>query len=293
MKSARKLLEIREHSASVYSCSSQNEFIYSGSGDKFLTRWKRSDGAQDKFAIRFEQAIYKVEVYGNYLFAGLANGDLHIFDLTERKELRYYTQHKKAIFAISVNPFKKQVYVADAAGNLSVWDLTTFDLLLYLPLDCGKIRDMQLNPDGTRMLIACQDGSFRIFDTANFNELSTQKAHLNGTTAVLYHPLDENLIISGGKDAYIRLWNAASGEMLKEIPAHNFAVYRLIPCGINLVSCSRDKSIKIWDQNLNFIEKLDVKSGGHSHSVNDLTKIDEQHFASCSDDRRIIVWELS
>ncbi len=142
------------------------------------------------------------------------------------------------------------------------------------------------------MIIACQDGSFRIFDTANFNELSTQKAHPNGTTAVLYHPGDENLIISGGKDAYIRLWNVASGEMLKEIPAHNFAVYRLVSCGANLVSCSRDKSIKIWDQNLNFIEKLDVKSGGHSHSVNDLTQIDDKHFASCGDDRRIVVWEL-
>lgn len=287
----RKTLEIREHSGAVYSCDFDGEFIYSGSADKFVTRWDLIEGIQDKFAIRFENPVYSVAVKEKKLYVGLNNGDLHVFDLLERKELKFFKQHTAPIFSISAS-VDNRIYVGDAEGNLSVWDHKTLEQLIYLPFDCGKLRDIEFNKNADKVVLSCGDGTVRILDTRSFNEILTINAHTDGTTAAVFHPEDQDLIITGGKDAHLRTWNLVSSAKIKEIPAHNYAIYRILSCGNKLLTASRDKSIKVWDLDLSFIQKLDVKAGGHNHSVNDLTLISENSFISCGDDRRIILWEL-
>lgn len=286
----RKKFEIREHIAAIYSCDFSNNFLYSGSADKYVTRWNVSDGTQDKFAIKFDQSVYSLKIINSkFLICGLSNGDVHIFDLSERKEIHFFKYHTSSIFKIAFNPTKNQFYITDSEGNLSIWNSKTFKKLIFLPLNCGKIRDIQISKEGDLIYLACQDETIRCFDTISFNELRKWDAHKNGTNTLL---LNENTLISGGKDGMLRLWNLKNEKQLKEVPAHNFAIYDLTFLEDFILSASRDKTIKIWDKNLNFIQRLDSKTKGHSHSVNKLAVIDRQTFASISDDRRIIFWEI-
>ena len=131
----KKLKELTGHSAGIYSLAFDGDFLYSGSADGFVTRWDITLGIQDKFAIRFDNPVYSICLINDnqQLVAGLSNGDMHVFDLESRLEIKYFTQHTKAIFALSENPFKKQFYSADADGNLAIWNAETLDLLIYLP----------------------------------------------------------------------------------------------------------------------------------------------------------------
>jgi centriolar protein POC1 len=75
------------------------------------------------------------------------------------------------------------------------------------------------------------------------------------------------------------------------VPAHNYAIYSIAFGHGICASASRDKTIKIWDElSFNPIQRLDTKSGGHSHSVNKLL-FQHDHLISCSDDRQIICWK--
>ena len=289
-----KQKEFLGHSAAIYCCTAHENYIYSGSADKYVARWLLNEGTQDKFAIRFEQAVYALELVGDDCLAvGVADGKLYFFDLDSRTELKCYTQHTVGIFAIKSNRSKKQIYVTDADGNLSVWDYQ-FNLLIYLPLDCGKIRSIDVDESGEHIALACQDGTLRVFDTVYFNELITINAHDNGATAVLFHPLKKNQLISGGKDALLKLWDLERSELLVNVVAHTFAIYNILSIqeGRTIITSSRDKNIKVWNsESLQFIKRLDFKEGGHRHSVNALDKIDENTFVSCSDDKRLIVWD--
>lgn len=286
----RKEKEIKGHSGAIYSCAFDGTFVYSGSADKFIARWIPAEGIQDKFAIKFEHTIYAVETYGDLVIAGRSDGGLHVFNAQKRSEQHYFTQHTQAIFAIATNEYKNHCYAGDADGNFSVWDLKTWDLLLYLPLNCGKIRDIAIQEDGSLIALAAQDGTLRIFDTETFNEIHTIQAHKGGTTALCFIP-GNTLLVSGGKDAMLRLWDFRFENCLKEVPAHNFAIYRILLMGEQLVTLSRDKSIKIWSHDLEFLQKLDAKSGGHKHSVNDGIRIDSERFVTCGDDKRLIFWK--
>lgn len=286
----RKEKEISGHSGAIYSCTFDGQYIYSGSADKFVARWIPDEGIQDKFAIRFEHSIYVLASVGCFLLVGRSDGGFHVFNTETRTEEKYFTQHTKALFSINVNEVKGHCYVSDADGNISVWDIDNWELLLYLPLDCGKIREIAISQDGTRIAVCGQDGFLRVFDTDNFNELFTISAHKSGVTAACFDGSSNDLIISGGKDAMLRLWDLPSAACLKEVPAHNFAIYKILQLGNILISASRDKTVKIFSNDLTFIQRLDHKEGGHKHSVNDAVKLSDDRFATCSDDGKLVIW---
>jgi WD40 repeat protein len=290
----QKISEFSGHSSGIYSLFLHDEKIYSASADGFIARWNTETGLQDKFAINIGKPVYALIISGNFLWAGTNVGDIYVFDLEKRIEIKHFVQHLTAIFILLVNPLKNVVYSADAEGNISVWDRLTFDLKLFIPLGCGKIRRMSVSSEGDFLTIGGQDGYIRVFETQCYNEISSFYAHQDGVSAIMFHPNKKNELYSGGKDAIIRLWDWQSGSCMKEIPAHNFVVYDLIylPDFNYVLSASRDKTVKIWSEDLEFIERIDQRSGGHRHSVNSIAIFSDNQFISASDDKRIISWRI-
>ncbi|MBP6090960.1 MAG: hypothetical protein KA521_06860 [Crocinitomicaceae bacterium] len=283
------------HSSGVYSLDIDDNFIYSGSADCFVTRWDIKSDRQDKFAIKFEFPVYAIKLINRqkFLVVGLASGDLHIFDLVARQELKFFQQHKEAIFHIQYNAQLAQFYVADAVGNFSVWDALTFELLSYFPFDCGKIRRIAIDKAGEKIALACQDGTIRVLDAITLNEIHKIEAHKDGVGSVVFSPKDSNVLYSGGKDAYLKIWNLQEKHNKLAIPAHNYMIYELQFVGDHLVSASRDKTIKCWESiDLTMLKRIDFKVKGHRHSVNALLPISSDSFVSCSDDRQLISWQI-
>jgi WD40 repeat protein len=292
----RKRKELSGHSSAIYSLAFDQTFIYTASADKFVARWNAETGIQDKFAIRFESPVYSLCLLDNdkKLAVGLANGDLHVFDLDSKQELKFFKQHPSALFALIENPVQGQLYAGDADGNLSVWSVDTNELLLILPLMCGKIRRIAISPSGDFIALACQDGTYRVFDTQTFNEIETVQAHKGGTTALLFDPNDESILYTGGKDAWLRSWKWKNGSIVNEVPAHNYVIYDIICLNSRktLITASRDKTVKVWNkERLSFLQRLDQKGGGHRHSVNCLIVYTDNSFVTASDDKRIILFE--
>lgn len=283
---------ITGHAGAIYSIQFDGQFIYSGSADKYVVRWSAATGEQDKFAIKMPATPYSIQLLADNtkLAIGLSSGHLHFVDLVDRKELKLYVLHQKGIYAMAENTAKKQLIVGDGDGLISIWNTETLELVIKMPFDCGKIRSIVVSEDGNLLFIGSQDGNLRVIETTHFNVLHDIFAHQDGVGSILL--FDENLLITGGKDAHLKLWDRKSMTTFKSIPAHNFMIYDLLKLDeAHFISASRDKSIKIWDAaNLNVLQKLELKSGGHRHSVNKLVRLKENSFASCSDDARILVW---
>lgn len=290
----KKINEISGHAGAIYTSILDGKFLFTGSADNFVTRWNIDDGTQDKFAIKMNQSVYALGLLdSDHLLVGLSTGSIHIFNLSLRQEIKHFTQHKKSIFSISVNQIKSHFYVGDAEGIVSIWDSVNFELLTCIPIACGKIRNIHVSENGDLIVLSCQDGTTRIFETVGFNEIITINSHEMGSSVAHFHPNHSDLLITGGKDAHLKIWNWKTRELIKSIPAHNFVIYDICFFDRNskFITCSRDKSIKIWNStDFNVLQKLEQKSGGHKHSVNNLTKLNEHTFASVGDDKKIIVW---
>jgi WD40 repeat protein len=293
-----KRVELTGHAASIYAVIAKEGKIYTASGDKFVARWNLQEAKQDNFAIKSESSIYAISVLQDapILIIATSSGAFHVIDILQKKELHHFVQHTVAIFSIQENFTNNQVYITDADGNLSIWDKINWELILFLPLLVGKIREVLVAEDGKSIFLACQDGTIRSFDTQFFNEKFVFKAHKDGVNCLAFFPEKKNILISGGKDGYLRVWTLNTNACVLEIPAHNFGIYKIefFNNGKYFCTASRDKSIKIWDTNdCSVISKLERKQGGHSHAVNDICKLDEHTLCSVGDDKRIIIWDVS
>lgn len=291
----KKKFEIKEHNGAVYSLINDENYIYSASADKFITRWNPINGQQDSFSVKCESAIYKINhlVNKSVLIIGTSLGDLHIINTKLKTELKFIKHHNAAIFDIQFDEVNNRMYIGDAHGNLSIWDTNDWSLLLTIPFECGKIRSILILNELNKVIFAAQDGKVRVLDSKFYNTIFEFFAHENGCFTLVYSELKRNILFTAGKDGFIKSWRMDDFSEILEIPAHNESIYKLKVYGSNLFSISRDKTCKIWDINsLNFVYKIEPKLGGHTHSINDFLFYESCLFTA-GDDKRIICWETN
>jgi WD40 repeat protein len=287
-----KQLEIREHAQGIFDVVILNQYeAFTCSGDGYVVQWDLKSGKQMPFAVKTTVPGYALACSDGILFIGLNNGDLHWVDLNTKQELKFFQQHRSAVFSLVYEPKLNVLVSTDADGFVGVWDTKTMKLNLFFQLPTGKIRAVAFDENAKQLAIGGQDGNVYIFETEYFNELHRFYAHKDGVSSLAFHP-DGKTLISGGKDAYVRIWNRNDWTKIKAFPAHLYAIYRIVfsPDALKFATCSRDKTIKIWNaDDFGLIKKLDIKTGGHQHSVNAIEWVD-LGLISVSDDRRLILW---
>jgi WD40 repeat protein len=117
------------------------------------------------------------------------------------------------------------------------------------------------NSTGTQLATACHDGVLRIFDVAKGNLLRQISAHVTpnmiGIYCLAWAP-DDKAIVTGSIDHSLKLWNPATGALVREFKAykekvfekgHNDSVYSVAfsPDGKWIASGGADRVIKIWN----------------------------------------------
>ena len=114
------------------------------------------------------------------------------------------------------------------------------------------------------------------------------------------------MIITGSSDSTVRVWDVHTGEPLNTLMHHSEAVLHLRYYKGIMVTCSKDRSIAVWDMTepyglngkfsyfifcVNICSEIVMRKGlfGHRAAVN-VVDFDERYIVSASGDRTIKVW---
>ena len=297
----KKIAHLTGHKASVY-CIEQGtaeHIIYTGAGDQVVIQWDLS-GREEPVVISNVGAIVYSLCYipeKNYLIIGESKGGIHILDLKERKEIKFFVQTFEPIFDIKYSAANNAFYTVSGDGSFSAWSLSDLTLIKNFPLCKEKVRALDINNSETLLAIACGDGTIRIFNLNTLEQIQELNVHQGSTYSVKFHP-DGRLLLSGGKDAILNIFDInESCRLIKSVPAHNFAIYSIVfsPDFKFFATASRDKTVKVWDaETCGLIRRLDKdKADGHLNSVNKLLWSSyDNYLISTGDDRSVIQWKL-
>ena len=288
--------EYSGHGAPIYKVQVLEDKFFTCSSDKMLASWDVSGKSAAPFSVKAESALYTFHISSGRLFLGGTSGHLNVIDLNLKQEIKNLKLHRKGVYAILPIPSKSLVITGGGDGIVHFLNYTTLELIRTIKLCDYKIRDIILMSDSNTVMIACGDGKVRELELEYYNEISTLKVS-DESVNTLTHFKEKHILVAAGKDGFISFWKLENREELLKFPAHYMAVYdvKFNPSGTHFVSCSRDKSIKVWNAHtLEMEDKIERKTHkGHSHSVNSIGWLDDFSFVSAGDDKIVKEWKIS
>ncbi len=286
------------HKGAVYALDidPRRALLYSGGGDGWLVAWPLGH-ADGQLIAQTDDQVFSMRYVDQLetLYAGTMNGDLYIIDRSLASEARRKVFHHKGIYAIDYHG--RYLLTAGGDGKLGIWSLDTHELIESIALSHKALRSISVSPMGGCLAVGASDGVIYVLEPHSWQLTATIPcAHAASVFSLVF--TDGSTLVSGGRDAHIKVWKLEETKAVlsQDVSAHWYTVNSLALTGKShqLVSSSRDKTIRIWNPDtMQLLQSLDgIKNRGHLHSVNKVCWYDGSLYAA-SDDRTISVWKLA
>ncbi|MBK9175777.1 MAG: hypothetical protein IPM46_05450 [Flavobacteriales bacterium] len=270
--------------------------MLSAGADGRVLRWRKAEPDHVRLLATLPDPLYTawLQKGAAHLYAGTTRGELFVLDMRAKAERQHILAHNSPIYCMN-GTTDGLLYVGGGDGVLTVWSMGS-DALLHavrrVPIAEAKLRSIAIQ----RGLIALAfgDGSVHVLNEGTLNTIAHWTAHELGCSTVAWHP-SKPVLLSGGKDGQLAAWKVDNDfEPILRLPAHRSTIYAI---GFSadadwLATASRDKTVKLWNPStLDPVARLDVRSNGHTHSVNALCWGADGLYSG-GDDRALLRWPL-
>ncbi|KAM4618967.1 kinesin-like protein KIF21A isoform 2-T2 [Polymixia lowei] len=220
------------------------------------------------------KAVLCVDCTDDLLFTGSKDRTCKVWNLVTGQEIMSLAGHpnnvvsvrysSSLVFTVSTSYIKvwdirdsaKCIRTLTSSGQVNVGDIcaSTTNRTVTIPAGENQINQIALNPNGT-VLYAAAGNSVRVWDLRRFVSTGKLTGHLGPVMCLTVDQTGNNqdLVISGSKDHYIKLFDVTEGSLGSIGPTHNFepphydGIESLVVQGDILFSGSRDNGIKKWD----------------------------------------------
>ncbi|XP_070828821.1 kinesin-like protein KIF21A [Chaetodon trifascialis] len=220
------------------------------------------------------KAVLCVDCTDDLLFTGSKDRTCKVWNLVTGQEIMSLAGHpnnvvsvrysSSLVFTVSTSYIKvwdirdsaKCIRTLTSSGQVNVGDVCASNTSRTVTIPAGEnqINQIALNPNGT-ILYAAAGNSVRVWDLRRFASTGKLTGHLGPVMCLTVDRSGNNqdLVITGSKDHYIKLFDVTEGSLGSISPTHNFepphydGIESLVVQGDILFSGSRDNGIKKWD----------------------------------------------
>ncbi len=280
-----KVQEFTGHIQAIYCMclgANTNEF-YSAAADGYIIQWQIGAGNGNVFA-KLPSPIYSIFYAKNLLYAGTSKGEFFILNIQEKKLLQQLNLNCGGIFSIEEQ--EEKILIGAENGCLFILEDNKF---ISEKISDKSIRKIVVDND--KIILGCSDSNIY-----HYNIYTKQKTIFAGhRNTVFALAKNGNTLFSGGRDAQLFIWQ--NNELKQQIAAH---LLHINDISVNtesqlLATCSMDKTIKIWHfQTYELLKVINFeKNAAHTSSINKILWIDKNKLISCSDDRKIIQFNIT
>lgn len=283
------------HQGPLYAMAlnSSTKKLYTAGSDGLIVEWDLEKPDLGKVIARAEQSIYSmlIDSKTNSLYIGLnLKGFLKInLSNFETQLLADFNEFWLYDFAMKNDLF----WFAHHDGLVSAYSVEKREIIKKLKIDNYRIRKIGFYQE--YILLANSHGELIFMDL--FGKI-LQKQSIHDSTIFDFFILDD-IIFTVGKDAKIQSFRINQDlelDLIQSVIGHIYAIHTLAfhPAKKIFATGSMDKTIKIWDLNLNLLKVIDAaRHGGHKNSVNKLIWSELNNYLfSISDDKLVSIWEI-
>jgi WD40 repeat protein len=278
--------------------SSKSNIVFSAAGDGMIAMWDLEQPESGKLIARLSNSVYALHYHpdSNLLIVGHNYDGIHLLDWEQQKEVGSLQITAAAIF--DIQSLGQYLFVATGDGAVIKLDCRTLNVVADAQRSQKSARTIAVNAHTGEIAVGYSDHYIRIFSADDLSLVREWQAHKNSVFTLRYDAAGTKLF-SGSRDARLKVWDVQSRYSLhQEVIAHLYAINHmdLSPDGKHFVTCSMDRSVKVWEaEEVRLLKVIDrARHAGHGTSVNKVlwTSFHEQ-LLSASDDRTISVWNIN
>jgi WD40 repeat protein len=242
---------------------------------------------------------------GRFLAVGADDGILRVVEFATGR-ISYTSPSRNArIESLAYSPNGKMIVVGDNNSQLAVYALDQQNpvVMSVQGLDLGEVRAVAFTNDSGAVLACGQDPVVRLFagpkpDGTSAGNTATRLrgfAGHDGAVSVLGVVPNGSLLITGGKDCTVRVWDMSTGKQIRIFQGHQkrelgYGVTALAVRGDGrqVASGSDDGAMRLWD--LNAIDEHRALTEATDSLWTVAYSPDGQRLATAGSDRSIRVY---
>lgn len=222
------------------------------------------------------KAVLCVDCTEDLLFSGSKDRTCKVWNLVTGQEIMALGGHPSSVASVGYCGYASLVFTASTA-HVKVWDIRDSAKCVRTLTSSGQvsagdacsagagrspatasgesqISRLALNPAGTSLYVAAGN-SVRMWDLRRFQSTGKLTGHLGPVMCLAVERLSggQDLVVTGSKDHYVKVFDVPEGALGAVAPSHNFepphydGIEALAVQGDSLFSGSRDNGIKKWD----------------------------------------------
>lgn len=189
-----------------------------------------------------------------------ASGKAVVFQVKDGKRVTEVGDEKDAILAADISADHSQIALGGVSKLIMVYSTKTGELIRSIKKHTEWVTALEYSPDGVLLGTGDRNGGLMVWEANTGGEFYNLRSHTAAITDITWRA-DSNVIGSASEDGTLRLWEMQNGNQVKGWGAHGGGVasFRIHHDG-RMVSCGRDRVVKIWDPAGNQQRQLDAFS---------------------------------
>ncbi|SCV68989.1 BQ2448_2009 [Microbotryum intermedium] len=189
---------------------------------------------------------------------GADDGTIKLWNFEMMKEEKTLTGHGWDVKCVKWHPTKGLIVSGSKDNLVKFWDPRSSQVLTTFPDTSIKrhghkntVQALAWSPNGNSVATASRDQLVKVFDIRMMKELVTLRGHKKEVCSLAWHPVHDDLLVSGGSEGSIIHWcmpDAAPKDVVEF--AHESNVWGLAfhPLGHILVSAGNDHTTRFWSR---------------------------------------------
>lgn len=216
--------------------------------DKRLKCWDITTG-ELVHTLSYNTPINRLEVAGDVLVLGFADGMIKMVDKNELVSLSEFKAHKATINAMHVDGTR--LYTSSVKGWISIWDISDPKNVKQMDKFRGHINSVQgLSSCGEVLMSNSYDSCLKIWQLSKGRKYSCMGIFKNIGTVKCILALGES-IYAGLENGVIVILDRKTGKITGQLEGHTGTVNALKVHYNVLLSGAADGMIKVWDLHTN------------------------------------------
>lgn len=189
-------------------------WLLSSSGDKTIRLWSLDLWQCMVIYKGHDRPVWDLRwgPFGHYFVSGGSDRTARLWVTDEIRQQRIFVGHEQDVDCVCFHPNSAYVFTASSDHTVRMWAVTTGNAVRMFTGHTGNITALECSRDGKLLASADDAGYILLWDLAPGRLVKRMRGHGKGGIWSLSWSVESTVLVSGGADGTVRVWDVAGPQ---------------------------------------------------------------------------------